>query len=122
VDLLFGLRIRALARSRMLRAVEATDRELIVRTSPFVVTDRLALYKVFGRQAQVRRGVITIPRRPAAEWQADLLQLLQLLRAVGRRGGDGSAKEATTVDARSLTTERSSLFSELRAGARRGAT
>ena len=123
VDLLFGLRIRALARSRMLRAVEATDRELIVRTSPFVVTDRLALYKAFGRQAQVRRGVITIPRRPAAaEWQADLLQLLQLLRAVGRRGGDGSAKEATTVDARSLTTERSSLLSELRAGARWGVT
>ena len=78
----------------MLRAVEATDRELIVRTSPFVVTDRLALYKAFGRQAQVRRGVITIPRRPAAaEWQADLLQLLQLLRAVGRRGEDGPAKE-----------------------------
>ena len=123
VDLLFGLRIRALARSRMLRAVEATDRELIVRTSPFVVTDRLALYKAFGRQAQVRRGVITIPRRPAAaEWQADLLQLLQLLRAVGRRGEDGPAKETTTVDARSLTTERSSLFSELHASARRGAT
>ena len=123
VDLLFGLRIRALARSRMLRAVEATDRELIVRTSPFVVTDRLALYKAFGRQAQVRRGVITIPRRPAAaEWQADLLQLLQLLRAVGRRGEDGPAKETTTVDARSLTTERSSLFSQLRAGARRGTT
>ncbi len=121
VDLLFGLRIRALARSRMLRAVEATDRELIVRTSPFVVTDRLALYRAFGRQAQVRRGVITIPRRPAAaEWQADLLQLLELLRAAGRRGEDGTAKETTTVDARSLTTERSSLFSGLRAGARRG--
>lgn len=122
VDLLFGLRVRALARSRMLRAVEATDRELIVRTSPFVVTDRLALYRAFGRQAQVRRGVITIPRRPAAaEWQADLLQLLQQLRAVGRGGEDGPAKETTTVDARSLTTGRSSVFSELGTGARREA-
>ncbi len=125
-DLLFGLRIRALARSRMLRAVEATDRELIVRTSPFVVTDRLALYKAFGRQAQVRRGVIRIPRRPAAaEWQADLLQLLQLLRAVGRRGEDSTAEETTTPAARSLptgATGQSRIFSELRAGARRGAT
>ena len=125
VDLLFGLRIRALARSRMLRAVEATDRELIVRTSPFVVTDRLALYRAFGRQAQIRRGVITIPRRPAAaEWQADLLRLLELLRAVGRRGADGTAEATTTPAARSLTTGatgQSRIFSELRAGARRGA-
>ena len=51
-----------MAKARFLKGIETQGADLIVKTSPFVVSDRLALYKTFGTSAVVRPGTIRIPR------------------------------------------------------------
>jgi transcription-repair coupling factor (superfamily II helicase) len=83
VDMFYLLRIKMLAKARFLRGIEAQGDLLIVRTSPFVVTDRLALYNAFNTQAVVRAGQIRIPlHRQNDRWKADLLKLLNTLRVL----------------------------------------
>src|SRR5919202_462707 len=82
-DLFFLLRVKMLAKSRFLRGIEATGDTLVIKMSPFVVSDRLALYKAFGTAAVVRAGEIRIPRSAQTErWKADLLKALNCLRVV----------------------------------------
>ena len=47
-DMFYLLRVKMLAKSRFLRGIESTGNDLIIKMSPFVVSDRLALYKAFG--------------------------------------------------------------------------
>jgi hypothetical protein len=55
--------------------------------SPFVVSDRLALYKAFGTTAVVRSGAIRLPRHPDPKrWKEDLIKLLNCLRVVEPKG------------------------------------
>ncbi len=87
-DLFFLLRIKALARARFVRAIETQDGvvtgpELVLKLSPFVVCDRVALYKAFGTRAVVKGGQVRIPRAASAEkWRRDLLVALDSLRVI----------------------------------------
>lgn len=87
-DLFFLLRIKALARARFVRAIESQDGvvtgpELVLKLSPFVVCDRVALYKAFGTRAVVKGGQVRIPRATSAEkWRRDLLVALDSLRVI----------------------------------------
>jgi len=87
-DLFFLLRIKALARARFVRAIETQDGvvtgpELVLKLSPFVVCDRVALYKAFGTRAVVKGGQVRIPRATSAEkWRRDLLVALDSLRVI----------------------------------------
>jgi transcription-repair coupling factor (superfamily II helicase) len=82
-DLFYLLRVKMLAKRSFLRGIETQGDSLVLRTSPFVVSDRLALYKAFGTAAVVRAGQIRLPlHRQDARWQADLLKLLGTLRVV----------------------------------------
>jgi transcription-repair coupling factor (superfamily II helicase) len=86
-DLFYLLRVKMLARARFLRGIETAGATLILKMSPFVVSDRLALYKAFGTAAVVRNGQIRIPRHPQPErWKADLLKALGCLRIVEPKG------------------------------------
>ncbi|HEU5315475.1 MAG TPA: transcription-repair coupling factor [Chloroflexota bacterium] len=82
-DLFYLLRVKILAKARFLRGIETQGGELVLKTSPFVVSDRLALYKAFGTSAVVRSGAIRIPRLPdPRRWKEDLLKVLNTLRVV----------------------------------------
>jgi hypothetical protein len=82
-----------LAKARFLRGIETTDATLVIKMSPFVVSDRLALYKAFGTSAVVRGGQIRLPRHPQPDrWKADLIKALECLRVV-------EAKPATEPEA-----------------------
>ncbi len=86
-DLFYLLRVKMLARARFLRGIETAGATLILKMSPFVVSDRLALYKAFGTAAVVRNGQIRIPKHPQPErWKADLLKALGCLRVVEPKG------------------------------------
>ncbi|HET7772066.1 MAG TPA: TRCF domain-containing protein, partial [Chloroflexota bacterium] len=83
VDLFFLLRVKMMAKARFLKGIETQGADLVIKTSPFVVSDRLALYKAFGTSAVVRPGTIRLPRHPDKQrWKADLLKLLGTLRVV----------------------------------------
>ncbi|HEX2036635.1 MAG TPA: transcription-repair coupling factor [Chloroflexota bacterium] len=82
-DLFYLLRVKMLAKARFLRGIETQGSDLIIRLSPFVVTDRLALYRAFGTSVVVRSGQIRLPRHQQPErWKADLLKLLHTLRVL----------------------------------------
>ncbi|MGH2352185.1 MAG: helicase-related protein, partial [Chloroflexota bacterium] len=82
-DMFYLLRVKMLAKARFLRGIETQGENLVVRMSPFVVSDRLALYKAFGTAAVVRSGQIKLPRHPdTTRWKEDLLKLLHTLRVL----------------------------------------
>ncbi len=82
-DLFYLLRVKILAKSRFLKGIETQNADLVIKTSPFVVSDRLALYKAFGTSAVIRPGTIRLPRHPDTKrWKEDLLKLLSCLRIV----------------------------------------
>ena len=88
----YVLRVKALAKARFLRGIETQNDQLVIKTSPFVVTDRLALYKAFGTNAVVRNQQVRIPRQPLPErWKADLLTALLTLRVVEAQGPESAA-------------------------------
>ena len=91
-DMFYVLRVKAMAKARFLRGIETQNDQLVIRTSPFVVTDRLALYRAFGTNAVVRNQQVRIPRQPQPErWKADLLTALQTLRVVESQGPESGA-------------------------------
>jgi transcription-repair coupling factor (superfamily II helicase) len=82
-DMFYLLRVKMLAKARFLRGIETTDSTIVIKMSPFVVSDRLALYKAFGTSAVVRGGQIRLPRHPQPDrWKADLIKALECLRVV----------------------------------------
>jgi transcription-repair coupling factor (superfamily II helicase) len=98
-DLFFLLRVKLLAKARFLRGIETQGSDLVLKTSPFVVSDRLALYKAFGTSAVVRSGTIRIPRHPDPKrWKEDLLKVLNTLRVVEpAKSGPALAAEPAAV-------------------------
>ena len=89
------LRVKALAKSRFLRGIETQGDTLVIRTSPFVVTDRLALYKAFGTAAVVRNQQVRVPRQAQPErWKEDLLKALHTLRVVEAPAAERPLAEA----------------------------
>jgi transcription-repair coupling factor (superfamily II helicase) len=86
-DMFYILRVKALAKARFLRGIETQGDQIVIRTSPFVVTDRLALFKAFGTAAVVRNQQLRLPRQPQPDqWKADLLKALHTLRVVEPEG------------------------------------
>jgi transcription-repair coupling factor (superfamily II helicase) len=82
-DMFYLLQVKALSKARFLKGIETQTAELVIKTSPFVVSDRLALYKLFGTSVKVSLGQIRLPRHPDAKrWKADLLEVLHTLRVV----------------------------------------
>jgi len=99
-DLFFLLRVKILAKASFLKGIETQGPDLVIKTSPFVVSDRLALYKTFGTSATVRPGTIRIPRHhDTKRWKEDLLKLLTTLRVVepARAATPGAAAAAPAV-------------------------
>jgi transcription-repair coupling factor (superfamily II helicase) len=97
-DLFYLLRVKMLARARFLRGIETQGGAIVIKMSPFVVSDRLALYRAFGTAAVVRNGQIRLPRHPQPQrWKDDLLKALGCLRVVepaGAAQGAGTAVAA----------------------------
>ena len=62
-DMFYILRVKALAKARFLRGIETQGDTLVICTSPFVVTDRLALYKGLRDGAVVRNQQVRCPAR-----------------------------------------------------------
>jgi transcription-repair coupling factor (superfamily II helicase) len=94
-DLFYVLRVKVLAKARFLKAIEASGTELVIKTSPFVVSDRLALYKAFGTSAVVRPGTIRLPKNPDVKrWKEDLLKLLTCLRVLEAKPATPASAEA----------------------------
>src|SRR5438552_14001077 len=102
-DMFYLLRVKMLARARFLRGIESTGDGLVIKMSPFVVSDRLALYKAFGTAAVVRAGQIRLPRHPQPDrWKADLLTALECLRVVEPKslaGGEAPVAAAGAIPA-----------------------
>jgi len=97
-DMFFLLRVKLLAKARFLKAIETQGTDLVIKTSPFVVSDRLALYKSFGTSAVVRPGTIRLPRHPDTKrWKEDLLKLLGCLRVVEAAKAPVPAPEGEAV-------------------------
>jgi transcription-repair coupling factor (superfamily II helicase) len=93
-DMFYLLRVKVLAKARFLKGIETQASEFVIKTSPFVVTDRLALYKAFGTSAVVRLGQIRLPRSPDKQrWQQDLLKALSTLRVVEPKSPEPAAPE-----------------------------
>ncbi len=86
-DMFYLLRVKMLATARYLRGIETQGDGIVIKTSPFVVSDRLALYKAFGTAAVVRNQQIRFPKHPQPDrWKADLLATLRSLRVVEAQG------------------------------------
>ena len=97
-DMFYILRVKALAKARFLRGIETQGDTLVIRTSPFVVTDRLALYKAFGTAAVVRNQQVRVPRQAQPErWKEDLLKALHTLRVVEATAEERPLAEAPVV-------------------------
>ncbi len=88
VDLFYLLRVKARARARFVRAIETqegltTGSEIVLKLSPFVTCDRVALYKAFGTRGVARMGQVRVPRASSAEaWRRDLDKVLDCLRVI----------------------------------------
>ncbi|HKO25664.1 MAG TPA: transcription-repair coupling factor, partial [Chloroflexota bacterium] len=77
-NLLFFVRVKVLAARAGLAAVALDETLLTLRGRDETLFDRLALYRRFGMDARVVRGVLRVPRsRLGADWQEVLLTLLE---------------------------------------------
>jgi transcription-repair coupling factor (superfamily II helicase) len=77
-NLLFFVRVKVLAARAGLAAVALDETLLTLRGRDDTLFDRLALYRRFGMDARVVRGVLRVPRsRLGADWQEVLLALLE---------------------------------------------
>ncbi|MBI3970115.1 MAG: transcription-repair coupling factor [Chloroflexi bacterium] len=98
-DMFYLLELKMLAKQRYLRGIEAQGSTLLIRMSPFVVSDRLALYKAFGTSAVVRNGQIRLPKQPQPQrWKEDLLKALRCLRVVEPKGVASGAPVAAAAE------------------------
>jgi transcription-repair coupling factor (superfamily II helicase) len=88
VDLFYLLGVKAKARAKCVRGIETqqgltTGPEIVLKLSPFVTCDRVALYKAFGSRAVVRMGQVRVPRSTVGEaWRRDLDTVLDCLRVI----------------------------------------
>jgi transcription-repair coupling factor (superfamily II helicase) len=77
-NLLFFVRVKVLAARAGLAGVALDETLLTLRGRDDTLFDRLALYRRFGMDARVVRGVLRVPRsRLGADWQEVLLALLE---------------------------------------------
>ena len=77
-NLLFFVRVKVLAARAGLAGVALDETLLTLRGRDDTLFDRLALYRRFGMDARVVRGVLRVPRsRLGDDWQEVLLALLE---------------------------------------------
>src|SRR2546430_6047189 len=77
-NLLFFVRVKVLAARAGLAGVALDETQLTLRGRDDTLFDRLALYRRFGMDARVVRGVLRVPRsRLGDDWQEILLTLLE---------------------------------------------
>ncbi len=94
VDLFYLLGVKAKARARYVRGIETqqgltTGPEIVLKLSPFVTCDRVALYKAFGSRAVVRMGQVRVPRSAGdTAWRRELDTVLDCLRVVEVKPAD----------------------------------
>jgi transcription-repair coupling factor (superfamily II helicase) len=97
VDLFYLLGVKAKARARYVRGIETqqgltTGSEIVLKLSPFVTCDRVALYKAFGSRAVVKMGQVRVPRSTVGEaWRRDLDTVLDCLRVIETRPAGAGA-------------------------------
>jgi transcription-repair coupling factor (superfamily II helicase) len=77
-NLLYFTRVKALATRAGLAGVALDDVTLTLRGRDDTIFDRIALYRRFGMDAKIVRGVLRVPRRRLDDdWQGVLLALLE---------------------------------------------
>jgi transcription-repair coupling factor (superfamily II helicase) len=79
-NLLYQLRLKALAIRAQVEAIVAEHRELVIRADVLENMDRHELQRALGKRIGVRRREIRLPLGPEQVWRAELARTLEVLR------------------------------------------
>ena len=84
-NLLYQLRIKALAKRAQVTAVTTESGQIKIRLSDLESLDRFRLQRYLGETVRVSRKAIWMPREiPTNEWQVTLVQVLERLETFER--------------------------------------
>jgi transcription-repair coupling factor (superfamily II helicase) len=82
-NLMYQLRLKALALSAGVEAIVAEDKHLAVQSAQLAEADRQGLQDALGERVRVRRREIRLPMEQEAMWRAELMRTLEVME--GRR-------------------------------------
>ncbi len=82
-NLLYQLRLKAVAIRAQVEAIVAERRELVIRAKVLEYVDRKDLQRALGERIAVRRREIRLPLGPEQIWRAELARTLETLRDLG---------------------------------------
>ena len=79
-NLLYQLRLKALAIHAQVEAIVAEHRELVIRSEALENVDREALQRALGERITVRRREVRLPLGHEQVWRAELARTLEAIR------------------------------------------
>jgi transcription-repair coupling factor (superfamily II helicase) len=79
-NLLYQLRLKALAIQAEVEAIVAEHRELVIRSEGLQDVNRVALQRALGERIKVRRREVRLPLGEEAVWRAELARTLEAIR------------------------------------------
>jgi transcription-repair coupling factor (superfamily II helicase) len=80
-NLIYQLRLKALALSAGVEAIVAEDRHIAVQSARLAEADREGLQDALGERVRVRRREIRLPMEQEPVWRAELMRTLQVMEA-----------------------------------------
>ncbi len=80
-NLIYQLRLKALALSAGVEAIVAEDRHIAVQSARLAEADREGLQDALGERVRVRRREIRLPLEQEPVWRAELMRTLQVMEA-----------------------------------------
>jgi len=86
-NLLYQLRLKALAIQAEVQAIVAEHHELVIRADLLEELDREALQRAVGERIKVRRREVRLPRGKEEMWRAELARTLEAMRDLVLAGG-----------------------------------
>ena len=86
-NLLYQLRLKALAIQAEVQAIVAEHRVLVIRAEVLEELDRSALQRAVGERIKVRRREVRLPRGKEEIWRAELARTLEAMRDLVQETG-----------------------------------
>jgi len=80
-NLMYQLRLKALALSAGVEAIVAEDRHIAVQSARLAEADREGLQDALGERVRVRRREIRLSMEQEPVWRAELMRTLQVMEA-----------------------------------------